>query len=262
MEPIKKLKIPYQFYTIDEHLDPVPDFIVQEQECLLYINYFGIKNLTSERLKNTYPNLILDNSQAFFSPPMPGIDTFYNCRKFFGVPDGAYLYTESPVRLKMEKDYSYERCLHLLKSIDKGTEKAYPDFVEDDHKLSNCPLRKMSALTQRMMSSIDYQYCSLRRNSNFFYLHEHLAEVNDYVLDSTVINGPMIYPLVIKNPSVRKNLIANKVYIATYWPNVLQWTTKKMYEHYLSTNLVALPIDHRFNHGDMQRIVQLINKCL
>jgi hypothetical protein len=262
MEPIKKLKIAYQFYTIDEHLDPVPDFNVGAQECMLYINYFGIKERTAQKLSRTYPNVILDNSQAFFANHLPGIDAFYNCRKFFGVPDGAYVYTESPLRLKMEKDHSYERFGHLLKSIDVGTERAYADFLRNEQALSNCPLRKMSALTQRMMGSIDYDRCNFRRNSNFIFLHEYLEGVNDYQLDSPVINGPMVYPLVIKNSAIRETLIANKVYIASYWPNVLRWTTKKMYEHYLSTNLVALPIDHRYNLADMKRIIQLIKTCL
>ena len=262
MEPIKKLKIPYEFYTIDEHLEPVQDFVVGEQECMLYINYFGVKGITAEQLSHKYPNVIIDNSQAFFAKPLAGIDTFYNCRKFFGVPDGAYLHTDSVVKLKMEKDHSHERCGHLLKSIDLGTEKAYQDFIKDDEALSNCSLRKMSALTQRMMAGVDYKYCSFRRTSNFYFLHEYLAAVNDLVFDSGVIDGPMVYPLVIKNSAVRETLIANKVYIATYWPNVLQWTTRMMYEHYLTTNLVALPLDHRYNHTDMNRIIQLIKTCL
>lgn len=262
MEPISKLKIPYQFYTIDENLDPVADFVVGEQECMLYINYFGLKGNTAEKISRNYPNVIIDNSQAFFSLPLAGIDTFYSCRKFFGVPDGAYLYTDSPLKLKMDKDYSADRFSHLLKPIEVGIERAYEDFILDEQALSNCPLRRMSALTQRIMGSIDYKHCSFRRTSNFFFLHEYLAAVNDFVFDTTIINGPMIYPLVIKNSAVRETLIANKVYVATYWPNVLQWTTRKMYEHYLTSNLVGLPIDHRYSHADMNRVIQLIKKCL
>lgn len=37
--------------------------------------------------------IILDNTQSFFQKPISGIDTIYSCRKYFGVPDGAYLST-------------------------------------------------------------------------------------------------------------------------------------------------------------------------
>ena len=262
LEPIEKLKLQYQFYTIDEQLDPVLDFAVRDQECFIYTNYFGLKQQTVETLGPKFNNLIIDNSQAFFSVPIEGADTFYSCRKFFGVPDGAYLQTKNPARLKMDKDISYGRCSHLLKSIDLGIEDGYADFQDNSAALSKNPIRKMSSLTQRLMGSIDYKFCKFRRNSNFFYLHEHLQEYNDYVFDDAAINGPMIYPLVIRNAELRARLLENKIYVATYWPNVLEWTTKKMYEHYLTTNLVALPIDHRYNHADMKRIINLIKNYL
>ena len=91
LEPIKRLGIQYYFYTIDKNLDPVIDFHIAPNECFLYTNYFGIKQQTINRLSKEIPNLIVDASQAFFSKPLSGIDTFYSCRKFFGVPDGAYL---------------------------------------------------------------------------------------------------------------------------------------------------------------------------
>lgn len=262
LEPIKKLKMQYHFYTIDELFDPVMDFAVGENECMLYTNYFGLKHHTAEKLRTTINNVILDYSQAFFTPPLERSDTFYSCRKFFGVPDGAYLHTTSTARLKMDKDISYTRFDHLIKSIDLGIEKGYADFLRNSDGLINAPIRKMSALTQRLLNNVDYNFCRFRRNSNFFYLHEHLEEYNDFRLDGAVVNGPLIYPLIIKNSDVRPRLLAEKIYVATYWPNVLEWTTKAMYEHYLTTNLVALPIDHRYGLEDMKRIIKLVKACI
>ncbi|RRN77864.1 hypothetical protein EIM50_17425, partial [Pseudoxanthomonas sp. SGD-10] len=50
LEPLKKLKIPYHFYTINENLEPVLDFEIGETECLLYTNYSGIKQDAVEAL--------------------------------------------------------------------------------------------------------------------------------------------------------------------------------------------------------------------
>lgn len=65
LEPLKKLGVTFHFYTIDKNLDPIIDFKIAPTECLLYTNYFGIKQTTVNRLSRSIKNLIIDNSQAF-----------------------------------------------------------------------------------------------------------------------------------------------------------------------------------------------------
>jgi hypothetical protein len=262
LEPLKKLGIQYQFYTIDDKFDPILDFEVGPTECFLYTNYFGLKQETVLALSKKFNNLIVDNSQAFFSEPLPEIDTFYSCKKFFGVPDGAYLYTTSKAKLKLEKDISFGRISHLVKSIDLGIENGYQDFIENDELLSNNPIRKMSNLSQKILAGIDYKECKYRRNSNFMYLHDFLLKYNDFSFDASSINGAMVYPLLHASTSIKKKLIEKRIYIPTYWPNVFDWTTKKMLENYLAAHLVSLPIDHRYTHGDMKRIVNVLKNLV
>jgi len=262
LEPLKKLGIPFQYYTIDEQLDPVLDFEVGADECLLYTNYFGLKQETVLRLSKQFRNLVIDNSQAFFSAPLEEVDTFYSCRKFFGVPDGAYLHLNSAQRIKLERDVSFERFSHLVKSIDLGIENGYQDFLNNNDALSNQPIKRMSALSQKIMAGIDYKTCRYRRNSNFMYLHDFLESRNDYSFDASQVNGPMIYPLLTSSTTLRNKLLEKQIYVASYWPNVLAWTTKKMYEYYLTSHLIALPIDHRYTHADMKRILNVLKTVL
>ncbi|MEJ5961940.1 hypothetical protein [Pedobacter immunditicola] len=262
LEPLKKLGIPYQFYTIDDSFDPVLDFEVGPTECFLYTNYFGLKQETVLSLSKKFKNLIIDNSQAFFSEPLAGIDTFYSCRKFFGVPDGAYLYTTSNVKLKLEKDISINRISHLVKSIDLGIESGYQDFIDNNNVLSNNPIRRMSNFSQKVLAGIDYKECKYRRNSNFMYLHDFLLKYNDYSFDASSLNGAMVYPLVHTSTTIKQKLIEKKIYIPTYWPNVFNWTTRKMLEYYLAEHLVSLPIDHRYTHADMKRIINILKTLL
>ena len=94
LDTINKLKLDYELYHINKKLQPLIDFKrIGTDEAILYTNYFGINGHEVKRLVNSVPNLIIDNSQAFFEKPFKGIDTFYSPRKFFGVPDGAYLYS-------------------------------------------------------------------------------------------------------------------------------------------------------------------------
>ena len=262
LEPIKRLNLTYHFYTLDKNLDPVIDFKIEPTECFLYTNYFGIKQATIARLREQVPNLIIDNSQAFFSRPLPGLDTFYSCRKFFGVPDGAYLQTNIVGNFRLEKDVSFHRVTHLLQSIDQPIENGYESFVQNNDVLSQNPIRQMSALTEIMLKSIDYQECRKIRSRNFNILHTALEKKNKLMIDIDHADGPLCYPLLVEKESVKKKLISKRVFVPVYWPNVFRWTTSRMFENYLATHLVSLPVDHRHNEEDMSRIVNYLDQIL
>ena len=264
LEPINKLGIKYEFYHIDERLEPQFDFSnLQEGESMLYTNYFGLK----DEYINTLPpknNIIIDNCQSFFSKPLPWFDTFYSPRKFFGVPDGGYLYTYDNSRLntKLEQSFSYNRCSHLLKRIDLSAEEGYAEFKRNDKKLSNDHIKMMSNLTKRILSSIDYDYVKEKRNKNFKLFHNQFKDINLLNLDSIVTSNisPMVYPLLLNKPKLREKLISEKIYIPQYWNNVLIWTSKDDFENFLTNHLIALPIDQRIKQNDLTRILNSINK--
>lgn len=262
LEPLRRLSIPYRFYRINQDLEPQIDFLMEENACLLYTNYFGIKQDTVKRLAREVKNLIVDNAQAFFCPPAEGIDTFYSCRKFFGVPDGAYLYTESNTRLSLESDISVYRFSHLIKSIDLSIETGYHDYLKNNVVLGNNPIKKMSVLSQRILSGVDYEDCRCIRNANFQHLHQSLSAVNKLDIDLRNIDGPMVYPLLIDQSGARKALIARKIFVATYWPNVLEWTSEDLFEHYLSKHLLPLPVDHRYRAKDMDHMLEVLSSLL
>lgn len=262
LEPFQKLKIPYYFYTINQNLEPILDFEISESECLLYTNYFGIKQDFVVALSLQVPNLIIDNTQAFFSEPLANVDTFYSCRKFFGVADGAYLQARKQSNIKFEQDVSSDRTSHLLKSIDIGVEEGYKNFVENDNLLKNNPIRLMSRLTERMLESIDYEACKAIRKANFEFLNDKLKSVNKLKFKTQDIEAPLCYPLLVDKENIRNRLISKRVFIPTYWPNVFIWTSEKMFEYYLAKNLIPLPIDHRYDEHDMQRIVNYLNQML
>lgn len=126
LEPITKWNLAYEFYTIDSNFLPIFNYSnVQENEVFVYNNYFGICDEQTKEIAAQCKNLIIDNSQAFYSKPIEGVDTFYSPRKFFGLPDGAYLYTDKLLDYNLEKDISYKRCEHLLGRIDTTAEQHF-----------------------------------------------------------------------------------------------------------------------------------------
>ncbi len=260
LEPIQKLGLKHVFYNINEHLDPAAEIKVKEGECLLYVNYFGIKDDTVAKLSRESRDVIIDNSQSFFSRPVANASTFYSCRKFFGVPDGAYLQTDASERITLPQDTSYDSCTHLLKYYDAGIEPGYKDFLRNEVRLTGADMKHMSFLSQAIMSSIDYSSCKQRREENFQYLHSKLAKINELNLNFSSATAALNYPLLVSNPELRGLLIKEKIFIPDFWPNVRKWMTKENYEYFLSENLVALPVDQRYNKEDMDSIIETIFK--
>ena len=261
MEPIAKLGIPFEYYHIDIHLEIRERFTLKDGEALLYTNYYGLKQRYVEQLaEKVGSRLIVDNTQAFFAKPLPGIDTFYTCRKFFGVADGAYLYCDSELDEEIEQDYSYDRMAHLLKRIDLSAEEGYADFRRVDDGLDNQPIRKMSKLTQRMMQSIGYESAAKQRRANYQLLHDALGKKNDIELPLEDDAVPMVYPYLLPVQGLREKLIENEIFIARYWPNVLDRTTKDDVEFLLACQMQPLPVDQRYGKDDINRIIHIITE--
>lgn len=259
MESINKLGIPYEFYHIDIHFEIRDRFTLKADEALLYTNYFGLKQHYVEHLAEELGSqLIVDNTQAFYAEPIEGIDTFYTCRKFFGVADGAYLYTDKLIDEKFVQDESYDRMAHLLKRIDLSAEQGFVDFRKVDDGLDNQPIRKMSKLTQRIMQSIDYEEAAKKRRENYLYLHDVLGNTNNLELKLEEGVVPMVYPFLVPIKEIREKLIENNVFVARYWPNVLEWTTDKDIEYLFAYQMQPLPIDQRYGKEDMERITEIV----
>ena len=258
LEPLKKCNVGFEFYHINEQLEPVEEFELQENEAFLYTNYYGLKQNCVERLAVRYESkLIVDNAQAFYAKPLKGIDTFYSARKFFGVADGAYLYTDCKLDEEFEQDQSYDRMSHLLKRTDVGAEFGYQDFRTNDDSLINNPIRRMSNLTGKILGSIDYEFCRRRRIENYHYLDEHLKDKNKIHFELSENDVPMVYPYLTDVADLRNKLIENKVFVAKYWPNV---QSKENFETEvrLANAVLPLPVDQRYDVDGLKQTVTII----
>lgn len=252
LQPLAKLAIPHAAYHINERFEPVFDFdSLEDDEAFLYVNYFGLFDKVVESLARRCRNLIVDNAQAFYSKPLPGVDTFYSPRKFFGVPDGAYLYTSQLLDEALQRDESYERCEHLLRRIDNGPEDAFLQFLKSKDVFNDLPLRSMSNLTSRILQGIDYTDVARRRVSNFVTLHEALKGMNSIDCELREGQVPMVYPFLGHRKGLRDHLISRRIYVARYWPNVPDRTEEGEVEGELAKDLAPLPIDQRYGTLEM-----------
>lgn len=256
---LQKFGYKYEYYRIAADFSPIFNKNLKEQEYLYIVNYFG--QLSEEKilsLKDQHKQIIIDNSQAFFQRPLSLIDTIYSCRKFFGVPDGAYLSTDKKLDEELEIDISKGRIEHLLGRFEGKASDYYSDFLEVDEQFNGATLKQMSKLTRNLMGAIDYRNVFRKRNSNYRYLEKELYKFNQIKLISP--RGPFCYLFYSKNGlQLRKDLAEKKIYIPTLWKNVLNTTPKESIEYQYSANLLPIPCDQRYDLEDMKYIVECIN---
>ena len=259
LEPLKKCNVAYEFYHINHQLEPDQDFNLQPTEAFLYTNYYGLKQRCVERLAQQYgKQLIVDNAQAFFAEALDGIDTFYSARKFFGVADGAYLQIDKLLDEELEQDQSYDRMIHLLKRADISAEAGYSDFRHNDDSLIGQPIKRMSNITEKILCSIDYESIKDSRRSNYMALDAHLKDMNKicFYLDKDSV--PMVYPYLTNDKMLRQRLIKNRIYVATYWPNINNWCEINDIESKYSQLLLPIPISLDCNSALENYINKLI----
>lgn len=263
LQPIKRLNIDYTFYSIDEHFSPIFDQMPEDNACFLYVNHFGMNNKNVQNVCRNLANVIIDNTQAFFERPQLRVDTLYSPRKFFGVPDGGYLYTNAEERLELDQDPSYYRYDALLKQIDLGSVSAEPLFEQNEAYLDTCGMHAMSRTTQRLLMSVDYEQVRTIRNENFRFLHQQIGTYNLLRADFTNVNGPMCYPFLIEHGEKLKDcLLERHIYANDYWQEVLSRVPPARFDYKLAKNLIALPIDQRYTETDMRFIAQIVGSFL
>ncbi len=240
-------------YPVTRELLPDYGSISLEPNDHLYlVDYYG--QLTEGDVRHAASlcdgRLVVDEAQGFFAPPVPGVDTLYTCRKFFGVPDGAYLYTNARLNRELPPDESHDRMGFLLGRFERPSSEFYAEYAANNHLFADEPMRTMSPLTHNLLRGIDYGAVSRSREHNFATLHGLLGNVNE--LEPRTPDGPFMYPLLVRDGArVRTALREKKIYVPTLWPYALQ---KDPMARDLAANILPLPIDQRYDEADMEYV--------
>lgn len=243
------------YYHIDRNFKPV--IAALPDDAWLYVmNYYGQLSADDlSALKAEYSRIIVDNAQAYFDMPLADTDTLYTCRKFFGVADGAILYTDSVLNEELSVDESFERMHFVLGRFERTASEFYAESAQNNDFFENEPIRKMSKLTKNLLHGIDYAFVKQRRTENFEQYHKALGSVNQ--LELRIPEGAFAYPLLIENgASIRKAMQQKKIYIPTLWPNVVNDAPENSPEYRLAADILPIPCDQRYCSEDIGYIIQ------
>lgn len=250
------------FYRVDPQFQPVIPEDCGKEDMLLAVDLFG--QLDTDRLMGAYgdrTNVLLDTTQAFFKKPPKNADMVCSCRKYFGVPDGAYLYTDlTDGSWDLEPEKVAGRCGHLIGRMEGIAGAHLEAHRRNDRIFAERPIAGMSLFSQNILRAIDYEAVKILREVNFRKLHDALQTRN--TLELIVPEAPFAYPFYIENGiQLRKMLAEQKIYVPTLWPDVLKlpesWTERNYAE-----NILPLPCDQRYSPEDMDRILEVLYTCI
>ena len=276
---IQKIKIPYflcnsvrnvceregvsvEYYHVGFDFNPSDNLMLKDSEWLYLVNYYG--QLSNDKIQDyaeTFERIIVDNTQSYFQEPVNNVDTIYTCRKYFGVADGAFLYTDSYLDEMIPQDESFERMHFLLGRFERTASEFYAEYVANNKLFATEPIKKMSKLTQNLVRGINYKTVKTIREKNYLYLHNLLQETNTLKLGA--VFGTFMYPLMLENgQEIRKKLQAKKIYIPVLWPNLFEDFEACEIECNMAENILPLPIDQRYSTKDMEYMTKEVFGCI
>lgn len=265
--PMLQAGIPIRFYGLNSRQEPASLPALHPGEFLLYINYNDAQRDTATRLYGQFgTQLILDNTQAFFWRPGFQCWSFNSCRKFFGVPDGAYLFAPASARLPDISTWPENTLFitdHLRLRNEGRVEEGYPFYRQHEALLDNAPEQACS-LTRTCLERLDYEGIAARRRANYQKLHDILGAGNRW--QKTLEPGcvPLYYPFLPIVPLQWERLWQLQVFAPHFWPDWIGLASDPAFaaDIAFARYLLPLPLDQRYTESDMELMAERILSLL
>lgn len=242
---IKKLWVPYyccesvwravrqencrlKFYHIGNDFLPTENF--QKDDFILYINYFGLCEDNCRYLAQKYKNLIVDNTQGFYSDSY-GLASFNSLRKFFKVFNGAYLYAEEFLNANFEQDNLDYKPVLLHEN--------YDDFVKNENLLDKQDLKYMNCTVENKIQTVNFENDKNQRLYLYNQYDRIFGKYNQINLKITGNNIPFCYPFSCANEEITEKLQKANLTLLRLWNDI----PKHYPEYNILNNVAAFPLN-------------------
>lgn len=231
-----------KFYHINKNFMPEKEF--KKDDFILYINYFGVFENNIKTLAQKYKNLIIDNTQAFYSE-QTGLAGFNSLRKFFPVQNGGYLWGVN------ELPGNYPPDELELKTSD--FQENYEQFKKNELILNNEKIKIISPKVEEFMKNFDFEKDKKLRQELYKKYSVVFDKFNIINLPELKNNIPFCYPFYTKSEKIIQKFAQNNIKILKLWKEF----PKNFPEYEFLNNVGAFPLD---NKNLANRIIELGEK--
>ena len=248
---------------------------IESGDMVLRIHYFGFPNIDPVFQAATARGacLVDDAAQALLSAGVGNGADFmvFSPRKFVGVPDGGCLAMHSTLsgfsaELPPPPDGWWLKslsALRLRRDFDRGdgNRNWFTTFQSAENHAPASPFA-MSELTKRLlMHGIDFDAVATRRRNNYQLLLELLGDVAIFPeLPEGVV--PLGFPIRVRQrDAILKTLFQQNIYPPVHWSLCRCVPALFDASHRLSTEIMTLPCDQRYDADDMRRIAVALREA-
>ena len=274
------------YYQMNNDLTANSEDIYSKLEGMsifLYMNYFGIHSLSKSNLelvKNKFSDIIIieDKTHDVLTLRANQLEadyTVFSIRKWLAVPDGGILYTKAQLFNEKKQDSFFcdtrVKALknkaeylkygnHLLKELFREQFAEAEEYLSQDNNVVG-----MSSNTYQILEHYDFEKTAKLRNRNISILSERLKDTDaiKHLHSSCYEQTILYYPILINDRDGVQDTLASKgIYCPVIWP--LPEGAKGIcpVSDYISSNMLALPCDQRYDPSDMDYIAENLKKAV
>ncbi|MCM1082993.1 MAG: DegT/DnrJ/EryC1/StrS family aminotransferase [Clostridium sp.] len=192
-------------------------------------------------------------------------------RKWFAIPDGAFLFSKNKITMENIKDGSVYTSYYLLAQTlkreyinggyeDSELKKLYLEYygLSMNDIFSDYTIKGMSHISKVYMSNINITEIRKLRQENYDFLYEQISEIDTNLCVSKRSNTATPMMLVVKcdnRDELLNRLIEHDIYCSVHW----RLSSDKPNVKYLSSHLLSIPCDQRYTSKQLQYIVDCLN---
>jgi dTDP-4-amino-4,6-dideoxygalactose transaminase len=277
-----------EYYPINEDLsidiDSLTELCIKlNPDIVLVINYFGLVDTNSSinLIKSLFIdiNVIEDITHVVFD-----IQSVYNkkvdyyvgsLRKWLGIPDGSIIISNTlqMPALRYKKNYfveSRKKSLQLkaqyLLNFNIQLKSTYLDlFKNADLSLNNGKIpHSISNYSKKILFKLNVSELISIRTKNVIYLYELLVNLSGIkILYNNNVFAPFYLPILVnKRDEVQRKLSDCGIYAPILWPLNQKARDVSPNAIFFENNLLAIPIDHRYDTLHMDYIFNTLKKII
>ncbi|MET0387066.1 MAG: hypothetical protein ABW321_13955 [Polyangiales bacterium] len=260
LSPARQLGIPIVRFPIGPDLLPrLP--ALSPADLVLVVDYFGVCPSATHCIDGLGERGIVDQTHALFAPRNAPHWFFASARKWFGVPDGAFLWGPSAVSPPLTAASS-ELPIHLITRRWGEPDVAYRAYQQAEATLDDA-VRSISELSAALLGGVDVARVQNTRRANFLHLHHRLGAHNQLQLPQNPQNVPFCYPFLPPRPVSRDALRERGLFIPMFWTECTSGTDATFaWERLLAQSLLPLPIDHRYGPEAMDQLAATLEQLI